>query len=40
LGEEWRVDAIPELLRAIRAVPGVEAAKLRIVKTDDRPRGD
>lgn len=39
LGEEWRVDAIPELLRAIRAVPGVEAAKLRIVKTDDRPRG-
>ncbi len=40
LGEEWRVDAIPELLRAIRAVPGVEAAKLRIVKSDDRPRGD
>ncbi|WP_243047457.1 DNA polymerase III subunit alpha [Dyella sp. RRB7] len=40
LGEEWRVDAIPELLRAIRAVPGVEAARLRIVKTDDRPRGD
>ncbi len=40
LGEEWRVDAIPELLRAIRAVPGVEAAKLRIVKTDDRARGD
>jgi DNA polymerase-3 subunit alpha len=40
LGEEWRVDAIPDLLRALRAVPGVEAAKLRIVKTDDRPRGD
>ncbi|WP_199100318.1 DNA polymerase III subunit alpha [Dyella sp. ASV21] len=40
LGEDWRVDAIPELLRAIRAVPGVEAAKLKIVKTDDRPRGD
>ncbi|MDR3445617.1 DNA polymerase III subunit alpha [Dyella sp.] len=40
LGEDWRVDAIPELLRAIRAIPGVEAAKLRIVKTDDRPRGD
>ncbi|WP_266183019.1 DNA polymerase III subunit alpha [Dyella humicola] len=40
LGEEWRVDAIPELLRAIRAVPGVEAARLRIVKNDDRPRGD
>ena len=39
LGEDWRVDAIPELLRAIRAVPGVEAAKLRIVKSDDRPRG-
>ncbi|WP_430390824.1 DNA polymerase III subunit alpha [Dyella sp. 20L07] len=40
LGEEWRVYAIPDLLRAIRAVPGVEAAKLRIVKSDDRPRGD
>ena len=39
LGEDWRVDAIPELLRAIRAIPGVEAAKLRIVKSDDRPRG-
>ncbi|MFC4527929.1 DNA polymerase III subunit alpha [Dyella halodurans] len=40
LGEDWRVEAIPELLRAIRAVPGVEAARLRIVKTDERPRGD
>jgi DNA polymerase III subunit alpha len=35
LGEEWRVDAIPDLLRAIRAVPGVEAAKLRIVKSQE-----
>ncbi|MDE1894907.1 MAG: DNA polymerase III subunit alpha [Xanthomonadaceae bacterium] len=32
LGEDWRVDAIPELLRAVRALPGVEAARLRIVK--------
>jgi DNA polymerase-3 subunit alpha len=32
LGEEWRVDAIPELLRAVRALPGVEAVRLRIVK--------
>ena len=32
LGEEWRVDAIPDLLRAVRALPGVQAAKLRIVK--------
>jgi DNA polymerase-3 subunit alpha len=34
LGEEWRVDAIPELLRAVRALPGVQAARLRIVKQD------
>ena len=41
LGDAWRVEAIPELLRAVRAVPGVQAARLRIVKTDDRPsRGD
>ncbi len=32
LGEEWRVDAIPDLLRVVRALPGVEAARLRIVK--------
>ncbi|MFC5741908.1 DNA polymerase III subunit alpha [Dyella tabacisoli] len=32
LSEEWRVDAIPELLRAVRGIPGVQAAKLRIVK--------
>ena len=35
LGEEWRVDAIPALLRAIRAMPGVQAARLRIVKQQD-----
>jgi DNA polymerase-3 subunit alpha len=33
LGDEWRVEAIPALLRAVRAVPGVQAAKLRIVRT-------
>ena len=32
LGEEWRVEAIPDLLRAVRALPGVAAARLRMVK--------
>ncbi|MCW8807314.1 MAG: OB-fold nucleic acid binding domain-containing protein, partial [Rhodanobacter sp.] len=35
LGDAWRVDAIPELLRAVRALPGVQAARLRIVKHND-----
>jgi DNA polymerase III subunit alpha len=35
LGEAWRVDAIPDLLRAVRALPGVQAARLRIVRQDD-----
>jgi DNA polymerase-3 subunit alpha len=35
LGEEWRVEAIPALLRAVRAMPGVQAARLRIVKQQD-----
>ena len=35
LGEEWRVDAIPALLRAVRGMPGVEAARLRIVKSQE-----
>ncbi|GAA0888097.1 DNA polymerase III subunit alpha [Rhodanobacter soli] len=35
LGEAWRVEAIPELLRAVRALPGVQAARLRIVKQQD-----
>ncbi|HEX7814382.1 DNA polymerase III subunit alpha [Dyella sp.] len=35
LGQEWCVEAIPELLRAVRALPGVEAARLKIVKTQD-----
>ncbi|TBR38747.1 MULTISPECIES: DNA polymerase III subunit alpha [Dyella] len=35
LGDEWRVEAIPELLRAVRGLPGVVAAKLRIVKGQD-----
>jgi DNA polymerase-3 subunit alpha len=35
LGEEWRVEAIPDLLRAVRALPGVQAARLRIVKQQD-----
>ena len=35
LGEAWRVDAIPDLLRAVRALPGVQAARLRIVRQQD-----
>ncbi|HEY8585493.1 MAG TPA: DNA polymerase III subunit alpha [Rhodanobacter sp.] len=35
LGEDWRVDAIPDLLRKVRALPGVQAARLRIVKQPD-----
>jgi DNA polymerase-3 subunit alpha len=35
LGEAWRVDAIPELLRSVRNLPGVQAARLRIVKQQD-----
>ena len=35
LGEDWRVDAIPDLLRAVRALPGVQAARLRIVRQQD-----
>jgi DNA polymerase-3 subunit alpha len=35
LGEAWRVEAIPELLRTVRAMPGVQAARLRIVKQQD-----
>jgi len=34
LGEQWRVEAIPDLLRALRGLSWVEAAKLRIVKAD------
>ncbi|MEY2168005.1 MULTISPECIES: DNA polymerase III subunit alpha [unclassified Rhodanobacter] len=34
LGEEWRVEAIPDLLRAVRALPGVTAAKLRLVRSE------
>jgi DNA polymerase-3 subunit alpha len=32
LGEDWRVEAIPDLLRAVRALPGVQAARLRMAK--------
>ena len=35
LGEAWRVEAIPDLLRAVRALPGVKTARLRIVKQQD-----
>jgi DNA polymerase-3 subunit alpha len=35
LSDAWRVDAIPDLLRTVRALPGVQAAKLRIVKQTD-----
>ncbi|RUL80080.1 DNA polymerase III subunit alpha [Dyella choica] len=33
LGQEWKVHAIPELLRALRGMPGVLDASVRIVKT-------
>ncbi|MBE1161624.1 DNA polymerase III subunit alpha [Dyella acidiphila] len=33
LGEEWHVNAIPELLRTVRGMPGVIAAGVRLVKT-------
>ena len=33
LGEDWQVNAIPELLRAVRNMPGVVGAGVRIVKT-------
>jgi DNA polymerase III subunit alpha len=33
LGEDWHVNAIPELLRAVRGMPGVLGAGVRIVKT-------
>jgi DNA polymerase III subunit alpha len=32
-GEDWHVNAIPELLRAVRNMPGVIGAGVRIVKT-------
>jgi len=35
LSDAWRVDAIPALLRTVRALPGVQAARLRIVKQAD-----
>ncbi len=35
LGEEWRVEAIPELLRSVRQLPGVQAARLRLVRQAD-----
>jgi DNA polymerase-3 subunit alpha len=35
LGEDWRVDAIPDLLRSVRALPGVQAARVRIIKQQD-----
>lgn len=35
LGEDWRVEAIPDLLRSVRALPGIQAARLRIVKQQD-----
>ncbi|WP_329742792.1 DNA polymerase III subunit alpha [Dyella sp. A6] len=35
LGEDWRVDPIPDLLRAVRGLPGVQAARLRLVKNQE-----
>ena len=34
-GQEWKVHAIPELLRAVRGMPGVLGAGVRIVKTGE-----
>ena len=34
LGKDWQINAVPELLRSVRALPGVEAARLRIVKNE------
>jgi DNA polymerase-3 subunit alpha len=34
LGEDWRVNAIPDLLRAVRSLPGIEAARLRLVRSE------
>lgn len=34
LGQEWKVHAIPELLRTVRGMPGVLGAGVRIVKTE------
>jgi DNA polymerase-3 subunit alpha len=35
LGEEWRVRALPDLLRALRAMPGVLGADLRISRPSE-----
>jgi len=35
LGPDWQVDAIPDLLRSVRALPGIQAARLRIVRQQD-----
>ena len=35
LGEAWRVDAIPELVRAVRKLPGVKTARVRLVRQSD-----
>ncbi len=35
LGEDWQVNAIPELLRTVRGMPGVLAAGVRLVKTSN-----
>ncbi len=32
LGEDWRIHAIPDLLRAVRAMPEVRAANLQLVR--------
>jgi DNA polymerase III subunit alpha len=33
LGDDWHVNAIPELLRAVRGMPGVVGAGVRLIKT-------
>lgn len=35
LGEEWKVKALPDLLRALRVIPGVLAAELRLARPQE-----
>jgi len=34
-GEEWKVKALPDLLRALRVIPGVLAAELRLARPQE-----
>jgi DNA polymerase-3 subunit alpha len=35
LGEAWRVRALPDLMRTLRALPGVLGTELRLVRPAD-----